>query len=57
MSAIRRRNVKNRTFDWQTEFLPTVNTANAQLEGFLLSGQRRGAADDPTIQRHSDLRA
>ena len=25
MSAIRRRNVKNRQFDWQTEFLPTVN--------------------------------
>ena len=24
MSAIRRRNVKNRLFDWQTEFLPNV---------------------------------
>ena len=47
MSAIRRRNVKNRTFDWQTEFLPTVNTANAQLEGFLLSN----AAAQPTIRR------
>jgi hypothetical protein len=49
MSAIRRRNVKNRLFDWQTEFLPTVAptvvpatgamdpAANAQLEGFLLA--------------------
>jgi hypothetical protein len=36
MSAIRRRNVKNRIFDWQTENLPTVNTSNAQAEGFLL---------------------
>ena len=34
MSAIRRRGVKNRYFDWQTEFLPVVNLANAQLEGF-----------------------
>jgi hypothetical protein len=25
MSAIRRRNVKNRLFDWQTEYLPTVS--------------------------------
>ena len=37
MSAIRRRNVKNRQFDWQTEFLPTVNPNNAQPEGFVLS--------------------
>ena len=37
MSAIRRRNVKNRLFDWQTEFLPTVDPNNAQYEGFLLS--------------------
>jgi hypothetical protein len=36
MSAVRRRPVKNRYFDWQTEFLPTVNLANAQLEGFQL---------------------
>lgn len=35
-SAARRRNVKNRTFDWQTEFLPTVDPNNAQLEGFEL---------------------
>jgi hypothetical protein len=37
MSAIKRRNVKNRYFDWQTEFLPTVNPNNAQLEGFVLA--------------------
>jgi len=37
MSAIRRRNVKNRIFDWQTEHLPTVNPNNAMQEGFLLS--------------------
>jgi hypothetical protein len=37
MSASRRRNVKNRIFDWQTEFLPVVNPNNAQLEGFQLA--------------------
>lgn len=37
MSAIRRRNVKNRIFDWQTEFLPIVNPNNAQVEGFQLA--------------------
>ena len=45
MSAVRRRNVKNRLFDWQTEFLPTVASLsypdqrgyNAQFEGFQLS--------------------
>ena len=42
MSAIRRRNVKNRIFDWQTEHLPITSPAapdplaNAQVEGFLL---------------------
>jgi hypothetical protein len=46
MSAIRRRNVKNRYFDWQTEFLPTVNPNNAQLEGFVLVN----AAGTPTIR-------
>ena len=48
MSAIRRRNVKNRIFDWQTEFLPLVNLSNAQVEGFQLSNgpsaSRRSAA-------------
>jgi hypothetical protein len=37
MSAIRRRNVKNRIFDWQTENLPAVNLSNAQFEGFALA--------------------
>ena len=37
MSAIRRRNVKNRIFDWQTEHLPVVNPNNAQVEGFQLA--------------------
>jgi len=34
MSMARRRNAKNRTFDWQTENLPVVDPNNAQLEGF-----------------------
>ena len=33
---IGRRNVKNRTFDWQTENLPAVDLNNAQEEGFEL---------------------
>lgn len=37
MSMARRRNAKNRTFDWQTEHLPTVDANNAQLEGFELT--------------------
>lgn len=37
LSMARRRNVKNRTFDWQTEFLPAVDPNNAQLEGFELA--------------------
>lgn len=49
MSAIRRRNVKNRLFDWQTEFLPIVNLANAQVEGFQLAN---GPAQ-PTIRRNN----
>src|SRR6478736_998409 len=36
MSMSRRRNAKNRTFDWQTENLPTVDPNNAQIEGFEL---------------------
>ena len=46
MSAIRRRNVKNRLFDWQTEFLPLVNLNNAQVEGFSLSN----SLSTPTIR-------
>jgi Family of unknown function (DUF5309) len=49
MSAIRRRNVKNRIFDWQTEFLPLVNLANADVEGFQLSN----AQAQPTIRRNN----
>lgn len=36
-SMARRRNAKARVFDWQSEFLPTVDGNNAQLEGFELS--------------------
>lgn len=36
VSLARRRNATNRTFDWQTEFLPTVDKNNAQEEGFEL---------------------
>jgi Family of unknown function (DUF5309) len=49
MSAIRRRNVKNRIFDWQTEFLPLVNLANAQVEGFQLSN----SLSTPTTRRNN----
>ena len=49
MSAIRRRNVKNRLFDWQTEFLPTVNPNNAQLEGFVLAN----GPSQPTIRQQN----
>ena len=37
MSMARRRNAKNRTFDWQTENLPAVDPNNAQIEGFELA--------------------
>jgi hypothetical protein len=46
MSMARRRNAKNRTFDWQTEFLPTVDPNNAQPEGFELTR----ATGQPTIR-------
>ena len=49
MSAIRRRNVKNRIFDWQTEFLPLVNLNNAQVEGFALAN----GPSQPTIRRNN----
>jgi len=50
VSMAGRRTVKNRTFDWQTEFLPTVDLNNAREEGFEL--QRRAAT--PT-QRRSNV--
>jgi len=46
MSAIRRRNVKNRIFDWQTEHLPLVNASNADVEGFQLAP----AQGTPTVR-------
>ena len=61
MSAIRRRNVKNRLFDWQTEFLPTVSPSvvpgtgamdpltNAQFEGFALAPH----SAQPTIRQNN----
>lgn len=49
MSAIRRRNVKNRIFDWQTEFLPLVNPNNAQIEGFQLSNNPA----QPTVRQNN----
>jgi hypothetical protein len=48
MSGSRRRNIKNRYFDWQTEFLPTVNLGNAQPEGFNLATFQDAAT--PTIR-------
>ena len=49
MSAIRRRNVKNRLFDWQTENLPIVNPNNAQQEGFVLAN----SPSQPTIRQNN----
>lgn len=46
MSLAGRRNVTNRTFDWQSENLPVVDTANAKEEGFLLAP----AAAQPTVR-------
>ena len=36
VSMVGRRNVKNRTFDWQTENMPAVDANNAMEEGFEL---------------------
>jgi hypothetical protein len=36
MTLIGKRGATNRTFDWQTESLPTLNKANAKEEGILL---------------------
>ncbi len=46
MSMARRRNVKNRTFDWQTEHLPDIDLNNAQVEGFELTR----TAGTPTVR-------
>lgn len=45
-SAAKRRNVKNRIFDWQTEHLPVVDPNNAQIEGFQLAN----SAATPTVR-------
>jgi hypothetical protein len=47
VSMVGRRNVKNRTFDWQTENLGPVDLNNAQEEGFELV---RGPAQ-PTVRQ------
>lgn len=46
LSMAKRRNVKNRTFDWQTENLPVVDENNAQVEGFELER----TASTPTVR-------
>lgn len=46
MSAGRRRNATNRTFDWQTEHLPDTDPNNAQVEGFELAR----TAGQPTVR-------
>lgn len=46
VSSARRRNAKARQFDWQSENLPTVDTGNAQFEGFELSR----TASQPTVR-------
>ena len=46
MSLAKRRNVKNRTFDWQSENLPTVDEDNAQVEGF----ENENQASTPTVR-------
>jgi hypothetical protein len=49
MSAIRRRNVKNKWFDWQTELLPVVDATNAQPEGFVLNPNQ----SQPTVRQQN----
>lgn len=46
LSSSRRRNAKQRQFDWQTENLPTVDEDNAQIEGFELAR----TASQPTVR-------
>lgn len=46
MSMVGRSSVKQRTFEWQTESLPAVDSANAKEEGFSLSN----AASTPTVR-------
>jgi hypothetical protein len=46
MSMLGRRNVSNVSYDWQSETLPSVNLANAEVEGFELSR----ATAQPTVR-------
>lgn len=55
MSAGKRRNVKNRWFDWQTEFLPTVNPNNAQPEGFNLATFQDAATPTVRLQNTAQI--
>ena len=47
MSMARRRKVKNRTYDWQTENLPVADENNAEFEGFELAR----SASTPTVRQ------
>lgn len=46
MSAAQRRTVHNTQFDWQVDLLAAVDTANAQVEGFI----NAGATSAPTTR-------
>lgn len=46
MSMAGRRNVKERSFDWQSEHLPLVDPNNAQIEGFQLTA----TTGQPTVR-------
>lgn len=50
MSSARRRNVKQRTYDWQMEHLPDVDPDNAEVEGFELTR----APSQPTIRLNNN---
>lgn len=50
MTMIGRRKVDNRTFDWQTEALPAVNSTTADEEGYLLAA----AAATPTVRLNNN---
>jgi hypothetical protein len=50
MTMAGRRNVSQRTFDWQTEQLPAVNSTTADEEGYLLSQ----AAATPTVRLNNN---
>jgi hypothetical protein len=49
VSSAKRRSVRNRWFDWQTEYLPVAGTIPAQIEGFVLSN----SAATPTMRQQN----